>query len=208
VIVYYCAATLDGFVAEPDDTIEWLTAYEGSYAGADARPIDGSYESFYRDVGALVCGSATYEFVLGSLAQGGRWPYPGKPCWVLTSRRLPLPPVDGADVRFACGAVAGLVEVMVASAGGSVLWVVGGGNVASQFADLGLLDELCVHVVPVVLARGKPLFERPLRGGPLRLLAATPRDNGMVELRYALGSEGSGSSAFQKKVVSQMPPSG
>jgi dihydrofolate reductase len=183
-VVYYCAMSLDGYVAAPDDTIEWLTGYSGEYAGADAAPTEGAYEDFYEGVGALVMGSTTYEFVFRALEGGGAWPYAGKPTWVLTSRDLPVP--DDADVRLADGDVADLFDDLVGSAAGGVLWVVGGGNVASQFADDGLLDAVHVHVVPVVLGRGKPLFERGVPHGPLRLRDVVPRDNGMVELRYAL----------------------
>jgi dihydrofolate reductase len=63
---------------------------------------------------------------------------------------------------------------------------VGGGNVASQFADQGLLDELIVTVVPVVLGEGKPLFDRRLPGGPMQLTGTRPFDSGMVEVRYSL----------------------
>jgi dihydrofolate reductase len=84
-VVYYCAATLDGYIAAEDDTIEWLTGYKGTY-----------------------------------------------------------------------------------SAGG------------------GLLDELRVHVVPVVLGQGKPFFDRALPGAPMQLTGVVPRENGMVELTYEI----------------------
>jgi dihydrofolate reductase len=67
----------------------------------------------------------------------------------------------------------------------SELWIVGGGNVAAQFADAGLLDEVAVTIVPVVLVAGKPLFDRRLPSGAMQLTGVFPRANGMVELRYA-----------------------
>jgi dihydrofolate reductase len=186
-VQYYCAATLDGYIAEADDTIEWLTAYDGSYEGNGAKPIEGGYESFYEGVGALVSGSVTYEFILGHMREGGDWPYEGKPCWILSSRDLHVPEGEGVDVRIVDAPVAELVDEMIASAGDGSLWVVGGGNVASQFADEGLLDEVAVTVVPVVLGKGKPLFDRRLPGGAMRLTGVFPRANGMVELRYEIG---------------------
>jgi dihydrofolate reductase len=65
--------------------------------------------------------------------------------------------------------------------------VVGGGNVASQYADAGLLDEVIATVVPVVLGTGKPLFDRRLQGGAMRLAGMRAFDTGMVELRYSVG---------------------
>jgi dihydrofolate reductase len=182
---YYCAASLDGYIAESDDTLDWLLKYEGSFEGEDAEPgpmSGGSYDRFYEGVGALVSGSTTYEFVLDH----GGWPYGGKPTWVLTTRDLPVPEGDDVDVRFADAKVADLHEEMIAAAGERNLWVIGGGNVASQFADEGLLDELLITVVPVVLGEGKPLFDRRLPGGPIQLTGTTTFDTGMVELRYEI----------------------
>lgn len=180
-VSYYCAASLDGYIAEGDDTLGWLLGYEGSYAGPDAQPIAGAYERFYEGVGALVMGSTTYEWIVRELEA---WPYAGKPTWVLTTRELAAPDARGADVRMTRGRVADLAGEMIAAAGERALWVVGGGNVASQFADEGLIDEVIVTLVPVVLGEGKPLFDRRLPGGPMRLTGTRPFDSGMVEVRY------------------------
>jgi dihydrofolate reductase len=183
---YYCAASLDGYIAEADDTLEWLMKYEGSFEGAGAEPMKGSYDRFYDGVGALVMGSATYEFILAHEAGGGEWPYKGKPTWILTSRDLPRLEGDGVDIRFAATAVRDLYDELTEAAGERDLWVVGGGNVASQFADEGMLDEVIVTVVPVVLGEGKPLFDRRVPGGAMQLKRTRTFDTGMVELRYEI----------------------
>lgn len=185
-VQYYCAATLDGYIADENDGIEWLTGYEGSYEGpeTDAGPMSegGGYDAFYSEVGALVSGSVTYEWVL---EHADKWPYSGKPCWVLSSRDLPKPEGEDESVRIVRGEVRDLYDEMIASAGERNLWIVGGGPVASQFADAGLLDELLLTVVPVVLGDGKPLFEHGLPE-PLQLTGTRPSSNGMVSLRYEL----------------------
>ena len=187
---YYCAATLDGYLADADDGLEWLFGYEGAFEGegTEQGPFGegGAYERFYDRIGALVSGSTTYEFVVDHAGEDGEWPYPGKPWWVLSSRDLPLPEGDGVDVRVVDGDVGDLRAEIMESAGGRNVWIVGGGNVASQFADEGLLDELVLTVVPVVLGEGKPLFDRGLRG-PMQLLGTTVFHSGMVELRYGIG---------------------
>lgn len=190
--VYYCACSLDGYIAGADDSLDWLTGYQGSFEGEDAEPDPmsegGPYEHFYAGVEALAMGSATYEWILAhlDLAGGGQWPYRGKPCWVLSSRELRLPEGEGVDVRIVDSPVGELYEEMAAAAGGGALWIVGGGGVASQFAGEGRLDEVHLTVVPVVLGAGKPLFERPLPSGPMQLTATRAFRNGMVELRYAI----------------------
>jgi dihydrofolate reductase len=186
-VQYYAAASLDGYIAAAGDNLDWLTKYEGSYEGEDAQPAKGAYDEFYEGVGALVCGSVTYEWVLDHLErEGSEWPYKGKPCWILSSRELGVPKSDDVDVRVVEGPIGQHAESMMESAGDRTLWVVGGGNVASQFADEGLLDELIVTVVPVVLGAGKTLFDHELPGGAVQLTAVVPRDSGMVELRYEL----------------------
>ena len=178
---YYAAQTLDGYIAESDDTLDWLLKYEGHYDDADSDANQGGYDAFYEGIGALVSGSVTYEFVLEHLDQ---WPYAGKPYWVLSSRKLPEPEGEGVDVRVVSGEIPDLVDEMLASAGERDLWIVGGGNVASQFADRGLLDTVEVTVVPVVLGEGKPLFDRRLPGGPMQLVSRTTFASGMVGLTY------------------------
>lgn len=188
--VYYCAASLDGYIAESDDTIEWLTGYDGTVdapEGLERGPLapGGPYERFYEGVGAMISGSVTYEFILGHTPSGTDWPYRGKPYWVLSARDLPVPDDAADDVRVLSASVRDLIDDMRSAADGRDIWIIGGGNVASQFADEGLLDEVHVTVVPVVLGSGKPLFHRRLQDGPLKLLGTNVFANGMVELRYA-----------------------
>jgi dihydrofolate reductase len=187
---YYCAASLDGYIAEADDSLDWLLSYEGSFEGdaaeAGPRSEGGAYARFYEGVGALISGATTYEFVLDHLGEDSVWPYTGKPYWVLSSRDLPVPEGEEIDVRVVDAKVADLYEEMITAAGERNLWIVGGGNVASQFAEESLLDEVLVTVVPVVLGGGKPLFDNRLPGGPMQLIGTRAFDSGMVELRYEI----------------------
>jgi dihydrofolate reductase len=177
--VYYAAMSLDGYIADVEENLEWLTGFDGpGYARDEAPdgPMEGSYQRFFADVGALVMGSKTYEFIL---AQG--WAYEDMPAWVLSSRDLPV--VEGAaGLRFASGPVAAIHDEVTAAAGGKDVWVVGGGNVASQYLEAGLLDVVRETIVPLALGDGLPLFADPVP--PMRLLAVTPYGNGMVELTY------------------------
>ena len=175
--IYFAAATLDGYIADRDDGIDWLTGFEHNYDGQGDDVTEG-IDDFVDHTGALVMGSSTYEFILGH-----DWPYGDRPSWVLTSRELPV--AEGADVRFHNGPVADIHSEMVDAAGERDLWVVGGGPVASDLVDSGLLDELWVTVVPIVLGSGKPLFSRPIERA-MRLLGTRTFKTGMFELCYGL----------------------
>jgi dihydrofolate reductase len=147
---YYTASSLDGFIADPEATLAWLTSREIDSDG----PM--GYAEFIAGVGAVVMGSTTYEWVVEH--EDGRWPY-DIPTWVLTHRELPT--VEG-DVRFSAAPVAQVHAEMTEAAAGRDLWVVGGGDVAGQFADAGLLDEVWVSYAPVALGSGAPLLPRHL----------------------------------------------
>lgn len=177
--VYYAAMSLDGFIAEPEEKLEWLTAFEGpGYGGEMAGSVEDAYPAFMEGVGSLVMGSKTYEFMLGET-----WPYGDMPAWVFTHRPLPL--IEGAGgLNFVAGSVAEIHEEMLAAAGGKDLWVVGGGDLASQFVEAGLLDLVRVTVVPLVLGAGLPLFAEAVPA--MKLLGSMPFDNGMLELSYEI----------------------
>lgn len=173
---YYTAATLDGFIADPDHSLEWL--FQFGEAGTDDFP------EFIGAIGAAAMGSSTYEWLLAHLSDAEEpqpWPYQ-QPAWVFTTRDLPT--VEGADVRFVRGDVRPVYEEMAAAAGGKNLWVVGGGDLAGQFHDHGLLDEIIVTIASVTLGAGKPLLPRAITTPPLRLVSARTFGTSFAQLRY------------------------
>jgi len=152
---YYTAMTLDGFLADEHDSLDWLNVLDQDERG----PFN--YDEFIKSIGAMVMGATTYEWVLRHNAETGEsWPY-AIPVWVVTHRELAR--VEGADIRFAQGDVAPLHDELVAAAAaaGRGVWVVGGGDLAAQFAEAGKLDEMICYVAPVTLGAGRPLFPRP-----------------------------------------------
>ena len=151
---YYTACTLDGYLADEHDSLDWLFRQQVDEDGPMA------YGPFIETIGALVMGATTYAWIREHhVDKGETWAY-AMPAWVMTHRE-PVP-VDGADVRFASGDVRPVHEAMVAAAGGKDLWVVGGGALAADFAEAGLLDEVCVQIAPVTLGAGRPLLPRPV----------------------------------------------
>jgi dihydrofolate reductase len=173
---YYAAASLDGFIAESDDGLQWLfDAADDPTTGEDA-----SYNAFYGQVTAIAVGAITYEI---TVAHDRPWDYAGRPTWVFTHRELPVP--EGADVRFVTGSPADHIEDMRAAAGDGNVWVLGGGELASQFAEADLLDELIVTYVPAVLGTGIGLFARPI-GGQLTLTRSEELTRGCVQNTYEL----------------------
>jgi dihydrofolate reductase len=104
---------------------------------------------------------------------------------VFTSRKLPV--VECSDVRFVKGDVREVYKVMCMAAGAKNIGIVGGGDLAGQFYDAGLLDELIIQIGSVTLCRGKQVFPRRVLSPTLRLISVHKMGVGMVELRYEVG---------------------
>ncbi len=171
---YFVASSLDGFIATDDDNLAWLLQFDGFEGGQD------SYDAFIADVGCIVMGGETYAWLLEH--EPGNWPYPGTPCWVFTHHEHSAP--KGANVTFVRGSVREFVDDLKDEAAGRNIWVVGGGVLAAQFADAGLLDELILSVIPVVLGSGKQLLPMTGPTPPLELVSSRTMGRGIVELRY------------------------
>ena len=185
-IVYYTASTLNGYLADRAHSLDWLFAVD------DAGAPD--IAAFMDTMGVFVEGSSTYEWVLrheNLLAEPQRWQqyYGSKPTYVFTSRALPVP--QGADVRFVNGSVADVLEEIKSAAGELDVWVVGGGDLAGQFLDLGALDEIVVSVAPAVLEAGAPLLPRNAGADRLKLRGATQQGQFAVLNYEVLGLDGS-----------------
>ncbi|CAM5324545.1 dihydrofolate reductase family protein [Leifsonia shinshuensis] len=169
---YYVASSIDGFIADVHDRIEWLMQF-------GFEEFDEHYQQFISGIGALVMGATTYEFVLG---EQGPWPYQDLPTWVVTHRTLPVP--EGADVTFFSGDIVQLDAELREAADDRDVWMVGGGALAAQFADRGLIDELHITYVPVLVGSGKPLLPVAEASRPLVLSGTKTFPSGAVEHIY------------------------
>ena len=177
---YYTATSLDGFIADEHHGLDWLFTRDQDRAG----PLN--YASFIADVGAIAMGSTTYEWILehefsGKDPADWKWPYE-IPCWVFTHRQLQV--VPNAEITFTRGDLAAAHAELVAAAGGSNVWIVGGGDLAGQFADARLLDEVILYIAPVTLGAGAPLLPRRTE---LRL-EETARNGDFVTARFSVVS--------------------
>lgn len=167
-ILFDTATSLNGYIADERNSLAWLFAVEGGQ-----EPDEGLLPPGAR---VLVEGSTTYEWLLAQsdiLANPEKWQefHGDKVTFVFTSRALPLP--DGADVRFVSGSVTDALPAIREAAGDGDIWVVGGGDLAGQFLDADVLDEIAISIAPVALAGGAPLLPRRVEADRLRLVSAT-----------------------------------
>ena len=179
---YYTAASLDGFIADQDNSLDWLFEVD--------EGTDNPFGAFFAGVGAFAMGATTYEWVLKNdnlLEEPENWHemYGEKPCWVFTHRELAL--VPDANIFMVSGDVRRVHEAMVVAAQGRNVWLVGGGDLVGEFADQGLLDEIIVGLAPVTLGAGAPLLPRRLSAQQLALTGVNQLGQ-FAYLTYAVGS--------------------
>ena len=175
---YYTATTLDGFIADSSNSLDWLFTRKQDDGGAQ------NYRAFIARVGAIAMGATTYEWILDHEFRGKgqadwKWVY-DVPCWVFTHRQLAV--VPDAPITFTSEEIRAVHRELVAAAAGRNVWIVGGGDLAGQFADRGLLDEVIVSIAPVTIGAGAPLLPRRLE---LRL-EEVDRNGDFAAARYSV----------------------
>jgi dihydrofolate reductase len=181
---YFTATSIDGFIADQDNSLDWLLEIdEGG---------DSAFPEFFAGVGAFAMGATTYEWILRHEdlpAHPERWtqPYGDVPAWVFTHRDLPT--IPGVPVHFVQGDVRPVHAAMTTAAAGQNIWLVGGGELVGDFADAGLLDEVILGVAPVSLGAGAPLLPRRLTSSRLTLTATRQRGP-FAYLTYAVNAAG------------------
>jgi len=166
-IRYDTATTINGWIADENNSLAWLFAVPGS--------SDAEHEIATPDSTVDVMGSTTYLWLLDEsdmLAQPEKWAefFGTKTVFVFTSRELPVP--VGADVRFVNSSVADALPTLREVAGDGDIWVIGGGELAGQFLDADALDEIALSIAPVALAGGAPQFPRRIESDRLHLTEA------------------------------------
>jgi dihydrofolate reductase len=172
------AASLDGYIARKDGSVDWL---ETSDEFADGDTLDpGFVEAFLKTIDCYVMGSRTYETALHFEAQGLGWSYGDKPTFVLTSRKLPR---TRDSVEFYSGDLAQLVNGRLRSTFRTI-WFVGGGTVSGECLRLGLADEVCYSIMPILIGDGIRFFDKLDTDIALHLAEVKAYKSGMVELRY------------------------
>ena len=182
-VIYNTASSLNGFIADDANSLDWLFEVE--------IPDAAHHERFLAGIGVFVEGSTTYEWVVEQerlLEQPHKWAefFGDRPTFVFTTRELPTPAC--ADVRFVAGTVEDALPSIVAAAGNRDVWVVGGGDLAGQFLDAGALDEIQVSIAPAMLTGGAALFPRLLGAHSLALRSIEQRGQ-FAHLTYDIRRE-------------------
>lgn len=161
----YVATSLDGFIARPDGSVDWL--FHGG---------DYGFSEFYKSVDTVFLGRRTHDFGI----EHGSSSFAGKKNFVFSRSRSSD---ERGDVEYVSGDPRPLVE-RLQDEPGLDLWLVGGGELAAAFFEEDLVDDVIVAVHPVILGEGIPLVTSPRVHVDLKLLKTEQFPDGLVQLFY------------------------
>jgi dihydrofolate reductase len=169
-IVGYIATSLDGFIADAEESLDWLTG------PSDYELGEHHYDLFITRIRTVVMGRTTYDWLQRS---GTAWPYAAQRTIVVTSRP-PVDPPAGVETRSDVDA---LVAELRALGDGDV-WMCGGGKLQMAFLERGALDEIEIYIASALIGGGFPLFPATGFKATPKLISATALGPGMVRLHY------------------------
>src|SRR5215510_2423288 len=177
-VTIHMAASLDGFIARKDGSVDWLETSD-EFVGGETMD-QGFVEAFLKTIDCYVMGSRTYETALNFEAKGFGWSYGDKPTFVLTRHELPR---IRDTVEFFSGDLAQLVNERLRPRFRSI-WFAGGGAVSGECLRRGLADEVRYSILPILIGEGISFFEKLDRDVALHLAEVKAYKNGLVELCY------------------------
>ncbi len=158
-IVFYGAISLDGYLADEHDNLQWL--FDTDLAGVS------TYEAFDEEVDTVVMGRITYEETKKILDAAPF--YQGKEK-IIFSRTQTGTITEG---KYVAGDVVKILKDLQAQEG-KMIWIVGGGGLLTPLLEADLVDEFWIQIAPVLLGKGKRLFEEGNYARRLELIATTP----------------------------------
>ncbi len=177
-VTIHMAASLDGFIARRDGSVDWLETTDNFEGGDTLAPE--FVQAFLKTIDCYVMGSRTYETAVDFEAKGLGWAYGDTRTFVLTGRTLRK---TRDTVEFYSGDLALLVDERLKPNFRNI-WFVGGGRLSGDCLRLGLADEVRYSIMPILIGDGISFFEGLDRDIALHLVEATAYKTGMVALRY------------------------
>lgn len=168
-VILYIAMSLDGYIAQPNDDLSFLSIVE-------KEAEDYGYTDFIASVDTVILGRRTYDWVMQRVPE---FPHTDKTTYVLT--RTARPPIGSTS--FYTGDLKDLVAQLKKEPGKNV-FCDGGAEVVHLLLKDKLIDEIILSVIPVLVGDGTRLFQDGRPEQALTLLEAKSFEKGLVQLRY------------------------
>ncbi|MGI9530493.1 dihydrofolate reductase family protein [Lutimonas sp.] len=173
-IKLYIAASLNGKIAKPDGSVDWLESIP------NPELTDHGYADFYRSIDTTIQGYATYDQII---SWGIDFPYADKKNYVVTRKKQ----LENTEfVEFISKDHVEFIQKLKEEEGKDI-WLIGGGQLNRMLLNEGLLDEIQVFVMPIILQDGKNLFGDLPNETKLSFVNSRSFSTGAVEISYTIG---------------------
>lgn len=172
-LVLYIAQSLDGFIAKPDGSLDWLTSMPMPESGGDY-----GYQELLNNVSATIMGRKTYEEIIDF---GGDWPYIGIKSFVVTNNKDYK--IQSPDTYILTENLKDFV-IDFKTQSEKDIWLIGGGELITNFINQELLDKMIISIIPMIIGEGIPLFAGNPKESNWNLTATKAFDSGVVNLTY------------------------
>jgi dihydrofolate reductase len=169
--ILYIAASLDGFIAKPNDDLSFLSLVE--QVGEDY-----GYTDFLNTVDTIIIGRKTYDWVVN---QVGYFPEAHLETYVITRIKRP----DTGNIKFYSGDLKELMHKLKLNSGKNI-FIDGGAEIVNELLKNSLIDELIISVIPIILGDGIRLFQNGIPEKELKLVGSKQFEKGLVQIHYEL----------------------
>jgi dihydrofolate reductase len=168
-VVLYIATSLDGYIAKPNDDLEFLSivAQEGQ---------DYGYADFVKTVDTVILGRKTYDKVI---AMGFEFPHADKDVYIITR----TPKSNIGSIKFYTGDLPALIAKLKSESGKNI-FCDGGAEIVNELLKHDLIDEFVISVIPILVGNGTKLFKDGRPEQKLELVSTKQFDKGLAQLHY------------------------
>ena len=169
----YLAISMNGKISRADGRVDWLETVP------NPDKLDYGYSKFYESIGTTIQGYNTYAQVM---AWDIDFPYADKKNYVLT-RKQGLALTEHVEFIFE-----NHIEFLrkLKKEDGKDIWLIGGGQVNTMLLNENLIDELIVHIMPIILPDGIELFELIPKETALKLVESSSYPTGVIGMKYEI----------------------
>lgn len=168
-VILFIAMSLDGYIAGPDDNLDFLEIVE-------EQGQDYGYRNFMNGIDTVIMGRRTYEKVI---SMGVAFPHSDLATYVITHKSRP----DSGNVKFYTGNLKELLQKLKSQKGKDI-FVDGGAILVNDLLKENLIDNFYISIIPVLLGGGIRLFHDGRSPMSLKLAGCTSYSKGLVQLHY------------------------
>ncbi|MFY8107911.1 MAG: dihydrofolate reductase family protein [Bacteroidia bacterium] len=168
-VVLYIATSLDGYIAKPNDELDFLSIVE-------QEGQDYGYADFIKTVDTVIVGRKTYDKVI---SMGFDFPHTDKDSYVIT--RTPRPNIG--SVKFYTDDIKLLIDKLKSKKGKNI-FCDGGAEIVNELLKHNLIDEFIISIIPILVGNGTKLFKDERPELKLELISTKQFDSGLTQLHY------------------------